>query len=183
MLFFKANWTMLKIWSELMFNCLCLHYSLKLWSSTQLTFIPLHFESFQANRIMLKIWSDWMFDHLYLRYASKLWPTTPSLCCILLYFEDNGTMLKNWSEFIFDHSYLCYSSRLYPTIQRTFILLHFALFWGKSDNAKNLVGIYLKLVLPPLFFTTMTNHSVYLSSAAFHSLFRQFRQWWSFGEN
>ena len=42
---------------------------------------------------------------------------------------------KIWSEFMFDHSYLCYSSKLWPTTQHTFILLHFAPFQGKSDNA------------------------------------------------
>ena len=154
---------------------------------------PLHFETITnhsayfhstAFRFFLRqIRQCWKFG----RISSLTTPTSiifwnyyqplsiPSFCCILLPFDANQTMLKIWSEFIFSHLYLHYCLKLLLTTQHTFILLHFAPFWGKLDNVENLVGFHFQLLLPPLFFETITNHSAYLHSTAFCFLLRQIR--------
>ena len=107
----------------------------------------------------------------------------PSFHCISFHFEANQTMLKIWSEFMFGHSYLRYSLKLWPTTQRTFVPLHFIPFWGKSDNAENLVRIHVRPLVPLLFFKTVTNHSAYLHSTVFPSISRQLGEYWKFGWN
>ena len=78
-LHFRANQTMLKIWSEFIFGHSYLHYSSKLWSTTlslsilSFSCILLHFK---VNQTMLKIWSEFIFWHSYFCCSAKLWPTT-----------------------------------------------------------------------------------------------------------
>ena len=61
-LHFKANQTMLNIWSEFMFDHSYLCFSLKLWPATQCTFIPLHFAPFGGksdiaeNFVRIHVW-------------------------------------------------------------------------------------------------------------------------------
>ena len=175
LLHFEANQTMLKIWSEVIFDHSYFHYSSKLGSTTQHTFIPLHFAPFwgKSDNVENLVGIHLRSCHISVILQNCGQPlSVASFCCISLHFEANRTMLKIWSEFIFGHLYLHYSSNLELTTQHTFIPLHFTPFWGKSDNVENLVGIHLWSFVPPLFFKSGANHSVYLCSAAFCSILR-----------
>ena len=174
---FEANWTMLKIWSEFIFS----HFN----SVPQLYFesITNHSAYFCSTAFCFLLWQIrqcWKFGQnsssathtsiIVWNYYQPL--SVLSFPCISHHFEANWTLLKIWSDFIFGRSYLHYSLKLLPTSQHTFIPLHFASFWGKSDNVENLVRIHLWPLVPPLIFETATNHSAYFCSNQSENLLR-----------
>ena len=135
---------------------------------------------------MLKIWLEFIFSHvippLFLKNVTNhsVYLCSAAFRSILRQIGQCWKFGQNSSSVM---SYLHYSSKLGPTTQHTFVPLHFATFWGKSDNVENLVGIHLWSFIPLLFFKTVANHSVYLHSAAFCSILGQMGQCWKFGQN